>query len=148
MGFRRDNHQEVCGGCGVIRFDQIVLSDRERGTLGDCTRACVQTLAGYPMTLPHPLKSSTEWSIDFFEKLEGTYGLRLMHQPVRPGKDYSFIPDICAAGGDTVRTPDNGASHMVVYDRVNGTVLHDPHPSRAGLTTIDSFYWLEEIEKE
>lgn len=122
-------------------FDQTTFTDRAAGTFGDCTRACVYTLAQVDMDLPHPVASETEWNQDFFDALEEA-GYYLNYQPVYPGKDYSFLPRICAVGGPTVRTDDTGSTHMVVYDMVKGEFFHDPHPSRDGLTRIDGFYWL------
>jgi len=34
--------------------------------------------------------------------------------------------------------------HVVIYQ--NGKMIHDPHPSRAGLTKIESFSYLRKIE--
>lgn len=129
----------------MIFHDQTVHTDRAKGVFGDCTRACVYTLAQFPMELPHPIDSLGYWNLRFFEELERRYFVELRYQPVRPGKDYSFLPRICGAGGNTIRTPSSGATHMVVYDRTVGDVLHDPHPSRDGLTTIEGFYWLKAI---
>ncbi len=93
--------------------------------------------------LPHPIGADGKWNFDFFEVLEGRYGLLLNCQPLRPGKDLTFLPRIIAAGGKTVRTGEDGTpSHMVVWDRVAERCLHDPHPSRAGLLGIDMIYWL------
>ncbi len=127
-------------------WDQETFSDPDAGTFGDCTRACVRTAAQNPMPLlPHPIGNRNEWNYEFFEVLEDEYGLLLQYQPVRHGKNYDFLDRIVMAGGNTVRTEETGASHLVVYDRIAGRVIHDPHPSRDGLTTIDGFYWLEII---
>lgn len=130
----------------VKHFDQTTFTNREAGTHGDCTRACVRMLLSLEapdleLDLPHPISDATSWNMDFFDTLE-EHGFDLRYQPVYPGKDYSFLPRILAAGGPTPRTELTGASHMVVYDRIAAEVVHDPHPSRAGLIAIDGFYWL------
>lgn len=35
--------------------------------------------------------------------------------------------------------------HICIYQ--NGKLVHDPHPSREGLTTLDHFYTLEKLER-
>lgn len=131
-----------------LRFwDQETLSDPTLGTHGDCVRACFRTYMQADMSsLPHPIDPETGgWNVEFFEVLEETYGLVHRVKHVRTGIDYGFMPRIVMAGGTTVRTPENGARHLVVYDRVSGTVIHDPHPSRAGLTIIETLEWLEAV---
>lgn len=131
----------------ILLFDQETLTDRDAGTFGDCTRACVRTLAQDAMPdLPHPIAEDGDWNMAFYEALEGRYGLALHYQPIRGGKDYSFLPRVVGAGGPTVRTEATGGTHMVIYDRIALRMLHDPHPSRAGLTAIEGFYWLTKVE--
>ncbi|ODA67650.1 hypothetical protein A7A08_01685 [Methyloligella halotolerans] len=129
-------------------YDQECLSNPKTGERGDCTRACVRTLAQCDLEdLPHPVARDGGWNDDFYEALEAA-GLVLNFCRCRDGIDYSPLPRVVAAGGPTVRTdPEKGnVTHMVIWDRVAERCLHDPHPSRAGLLSVESFYWLERLE--
>jgi len=131
-------------------YDQTTYSDRAAGTFGDCTRACLRTLAQDPMPdLPHPIGPDAKWNLDFFEVLEEQYGWLHKTNPYRPNKDWSFLPRVIAAAGPTVRThhEDGQPLHLVIWDRVAGRMIHDPHPSRAGLISITGFDWLERINR-
>jgi len=128
--------------------DQVSVHDAEKHTRGDCARACVLTLAQREMgELPHPIAENGEWNLDFFDALEKA-GLVLKCCALRDGIDYSALPRVLAAAGPTVRTdPSKGnVTHMVIWDRLTERCLHDPHPSRAGLLSVEMFYWLETIE--
>ncbi|MCA0276264.1 MAG: hypothetical protein LCH86_09680 [Proteobacteria bacterium] len=127
-------------------YDQTVLSDKAAGTHGDCTRACIKTVLQDDLPeLPHPVTPEGGWNLEFFDALEERYGWVVQCNPIRADKDFSFLPLIVMAGGPTERTATSGASHMVVWDRVAGRCIHDPHPSRAGLLSVDMLYWLERL---
>lgn len=126
-------------------YDQETFSDRSLGTHGDCTRACIRTICQADMPdLPHPVALGGGWNDEFFDVLEDVYGLLYRTNNERPGKDWSFLPRVAMAIGPTVRTAPGatGVKHLVVYDRLASRVIHDPHPSRAGLTAITGFAWL------
>lgn len=124
-------------------YDQEVHSDPDTGQHGDCTRACIRTVAQMDMPdLPHPIARKDEWNDEFFDALEEKYELYFKYQPCRPGKDYSFMPRVVMAAGPTVRTQKTGAHHLVVWDREAHAMIHDPHPSRAGLIEIRGYFWL------
>lgn len=128
-------------------FDQEVLSDHKKGTFGDCTRACVRTLVQSRLVgLPHPIDCTGEdWNDGFWSYIEDHLGLYIRLTPCRADKDYSFLPRVVMAGGPTLRTGEDGKPrHMVIWDREANACLHDPHPSRAGLTKVETFYWFEE----
>jgi len=67
----------------MLKFDQTILSDHEKGLYGDCTRAVVYTLAQKNLDLPHPINSKdpSQWNMDFFETLEEKHNLRLDYFP-------------------------------------------------------------------
>ena len=126
-------------------FDQTILSDRAKGTHGDRTRACVRTILQDELPdLPHLIDETGEaWNDGFFTYLEEVMGYELLCQPVYLGKDLTFLPRVLMAGAPPPRTGEDGKpTHMVIWDRVTWRCLHDPHPSRSGLSSVDMLYWL------
>lgn len=132
-------------------YDQTMFSDPEEGTHGDCARACVATLLQIPpSSLPVPINQETgEWNTKFHAALRDLgYSMRSVDYHVDYAPDAVIVdlswggfkvPRVVMAGGRTAR----GAHlHAVIYDRLAERVLHDPHPSRAGLTEILSFDYL------
>lgn len=129
----------------LTMYDQTTFSDKTLGTHGDCVRACYQTilqdsLAGFP----HPISLDGEMNPAFFAALEER-GWKERFAIFRKGRDFSPLPRIVLAAGPTVRTAHTGVHHGVVYDRLADRMIHDPHPSRAGLLQITFFYWLERV---
>ena len=124
-------------------YDQTTFSDPVEGTFGDCTRACIQTLLQDDLDqLPHPITEDGESNLEFWDALEEIYGKSLRFKVCKADTDYRHLPRVVLACGPTVRTQRTGAHHMVVYDRVGERVIHDPHPSRKGLTEITRYCWL------
>lgn len=98
----------------------------------DCLVACLATVLGLPYdNVPHFVRDhSTAWS----EAMRGwldEHGYEVVcfdnHYP-RKG--------LYLADGWT----DRATPHMTVWRGVD--MIHDPHPSRAGLTNIRRTYWL------
>lgn len=117
-------------------FDQQVLSDHDNGIYGDCMRACVYTLLGEDVGLPHPIDSKTaHWNFDFFEEIEQKTGKELLYQK----NEKEHWPDIVIRCGESPR----GIRHAIIWCRSSGTMIHDPHPSRSGLSTYDGWYILK-----
>lgn len=129
----------------MILYDQLHLSDKEAGTHGDCFAACVKTVLQNPLdALPHPIGEDGDWNPDFFKGLEDRYGFVRRYQPLYDEKDLSGFPDIVIASGPTIRTEQSGAIHAVVWNLREMKMIHDPHPSRAGITEMRGFYFLKE----
>jgi hypothetical protein len=116
-------------------FDQQVLSDHERGQYGDCMRACVYTLLGEDIDLPHPIAEGGGWNHEFFDVLEQRTSKNLDYYP----RAKPHWPDFVIRAGVSPR----GIRHAVVWCRSSGTIVHDPHPSRLGLSTFDGWYVLK-----
>lgn len=130
------------------RYDQTTFSDAAAGTHGDCCRACVATILQIdPATLPHPIKDGG-WNTAFHKALrEMGYALRTVDYDRRLSPDAMIrdvnwggyeVPRIVMAAGMSPR----GVRHAVVYDRFAERVVHDPHPSRAGLVEIEAFDYI------
>ena len=101
----------------------------ERGEVGDCVKACTASILEIdPATVPHFVRDHySDWRGPWEEWLESDPRQR----------------PICLylACGPTVRCKEyRPAAHMVVMNWTK--VEHDPHPSRAGLTSIDRVYLL------
>ncbi|WP_417724584.1 hypothetical protein [Salipiger sp.] len=134
----------------MILFDQECIHDPESGVFGDCARACIRTVAQDPMPLlPHPIApSGGEWNLEFFDTLEDLYGWAHQTMVYHPTRDFAPLPRVIMAAGPTVRTkPETGGPlHLVVWDRLAGRMVHDPHPSRAGLISITAVDWLQPLD--
>lgn len=130
-------------------YDQTTFSDRDAGTHGDCCRACVATILQIdPDQIPHPINEvgdpKGEWNPQFHAYLRSIgYSLRIvdygaegdmMNPDLRDANwGGAVIPRIVMAAGPSWRGP---WMHAVVWDRYAGRMIHDPHPSRAGLIEI------------
>lgn len=122
--------------------DQLVLHDPDDPTkMGDCLRAVVASLLDLdPVDVPHFVQEGYEQG-DTDD--HGTYWytslinflLPLGYDIIWPIADrvddwtYQAAMDLCIVCGPSPRGP---FQHVVV-GRPDGTVVHDPHPSRAGL---------------
>jgi hypothetical protein len=130
-------------------FDQTTFSDKSQGTHGDCFRATVCTLLQLsPELFPHPIASDGKWNMAFHRKLRDLgFSARVMDYDPALSTDPALvssenpnwvIPRVVLAAGLSER----GVRHSVVWDRIAGRMIHDPHPSRAGLLDIDALDFL------
>jgi hypothetical protein len=128
--------------------DQIVFEDNK----GDCFRACVASILELPL---EEVPNFTEWS-DMYKAAEewfSTKGFKLYSLHV---KDHVLLDDIffmcsdyCILGGKSPRLTQGGSvKYHSVVARAHGwglEIVHDPHPSRAGLEP--SYRWVRFIVK-
>lgn len=130
------------------------------GTPGDCMNACIASLLELPYeAVPFFNKIQKEtghWFPSFYNCLEengfewhGTYSLRFQNLPGHEFEDWEELKRRCSgvegiymAGGPSPRGPEVRGGHAVLVDGV-GKLMHDPHPSRAGLLTIENIYLIE-----
>lgn len=128
-------------------FDQTTFSDRAAGTHGDCFRACIATVLQIdPNSLPHPIADGGGWSGAFWPALRKLgFTVRTIDHDGAPddrhladGQGF-IIPRVVMAAGDS---PRGQWLHSVVWDRYSGKMIHDPHPSRDGLTCVRSLDFL------
>lgn len=136
-------------------YDQTTFTDREMGTHGDCCRACVATLMQIdPQTLPHPIAADGGWNMKFHAALRqrGVTIRSIDYDPIyAPGceiRDVNWggflVPRLVMAAGPSHR---GDWLHAVIWDRLAERIVHDPHPSRAGLRRFDSFDYLATYPK-
>ena len=128
-------------------YDQTTFSDAAAGTHGDCFRATVCTLLQIaPATLPHPILAGGGWNGAFHKALrELGWVARTMdydeamarHPDLKTDRGWP-IPRVVLAAGLSERD----VRHSVVWDRIAARMIHDPHPSRAGLLDIDAIDFL------
>lgn len=115
--------------------DQRVLHDPERGLYGDCMTAVIASLLDLPYeAVPHFTQLSRNEPSEFWELLQKfllTQGVQLLQVPAMAGSGFwgSEANIYHEIAGPSPRG--SGVYHAVVG--CNGHIVHDPHPSRAGL---------------
>lgn len=138
---------------GLVRHDQTVMADPLRGdghdrfgVPGDCARACFATVSGeHPSAVPH-----------FAVYLDWLAVLRRWARSL--GRDVVWAsPDTLADFAGHVRhavafgpSPRGNFNHVVVVDVPSGRLVHDPHPSRAGIMSAESYMilWIHPLLPE
>ena len=133
---------------------QTKFSDESLGTRGNCMAACVASLLGIPIDgIPswEDMGDDGSWGDSFMSFLESNgYEYEGMIAPrsgdwksdvlsLSDGVDGYFI-----VGGKSPRLHTRG--HAVIYK--NGVMIHDPHPSGAGLLEIEEIYIIERNAQE
>ncbi len=126
----------------IRRIDQTILAARPDGhaadgTPGDCFRACLAMLADVELTdAPHAVIYLSWFSV-----------ARRFIRDVHIGSDllcYEWDGSFDLYGDGVERpviatgpSPRGPFKHCVIANSVTGEVVHDPHPSRAGLKGIE-----------
>lgn len=117
----------------MIPADQEFVAGDVSGQPGDCLRAAVASVLALPREdVPHFLTVRTD----------GDWLQALVDWACARGYDVQWQdPARWPVDGDTpggcvvaVGKSPRAVHHAVVADAVTGALLHDPHPSRAGLT--------------
>ncbi len=124
-----------------------VDQDRFGTDEGNCLHACIASLLELPLTdVDFPLAVQGNWVRPMQDWLAAR-GFFYSETPAK-GVPYFWLPGpLCILCGPSPRLP-TPFQHAVV-GRVNGyahEVVHDPHPSRAGLTDIESVGFLIPID--
>ncbi|MDV7194776.1 hypothetical protein [Mycolicibacterium fortuitum] len=126
--------------------DQEHFHDPDTGTVGDCWRACIASVTGCPIAeVPHFVQDhGGEWFEATNAWLAERYGERFWYYV---GEEVARAEN---RAGETTReyvlldgkSPRGDWYHVVVADAVTGQMVHDPHPSRAGLASITGVFAL------
>lgn len=112
----------------MIPVDQEFTVGDSSGRPGDCLRACIASVLKHPRDqVPHFVE------VDDWQTAAGQYVIAhgydlAMVQPPRFGLFRSSVAAIAIG-----KSPRKGL-HAVVVDPHTGELLHDPHPSRDGLS--------------
>lgn len=114
--------------------DQQILADESNGIIGDCWRACIASLLGVPIaSVPHFVKDhDARWLNATRDWLHTHHSIGL--RPTRLPADSALFGKVILVG-----TSPRERSHAVIADTA-GEMLHDPHPTRAGLTCVSEVY--------
>jgi len=122
----------------VIAVDQDVFGNGQDGTRpGNCWQACVASLLEFPLSkVPHFAELyPTSWWPETQDFVATETGLRIE----------CFMPDARTDEGGFMiasgQSPRGDFLHAVVINGFTGEIVHDPHPSRAGVVGefIDKF---------
>lgn len=125
------------------------LHDPENGVLGDCLRACVASVleldrAEVPHFVALGVGDAEDEGMEWWEEMRSWLAERDLECWYISEEYYDpkFLTrasyEELLVSGKTVRG--NGKVQHVCVAEPDGSVLHDPHPSRAGLISIDGYY--------
>ena len=115
--------------------DQEFVHKPEEGQFGDCQRAVIASLLELPIQeVPHFYVESDGDAVLFWELVQtfvGGHGYAYLSVPATSGIAFYGLYDgvYHEISGPSPRG--NGTYHAVVG--CDGEIVHDPHPSRAGL---------------
>lgn len=133
----------------MIFYDQENIYDPNDPTKrGDCVRACIKTILQRPLLdCPHPIEHSGQWNEAFWQYIDEVLNMELHYRSLKHGQTITDVhgPYVIACG-PTERTKILKCQHGVVWDTTNNVMLHDPHPSRAGLIGFIGYMFLSDRE--
>lgn len=112
--------------------DQSILHDE--GKIGNCLQATIAAVLGWPLkSVPHfALLGEVHWW-DSAQAWLDAQGYWIDYKADTYVREGGTLMPRCWLSGKSPR----GFSHAVVGNSANGQMLHDPHPSRAGLVAVD-----------
>lgn len=130
--------------------DQLILADPDRGdghntegVPGDCWRACIATILRlHPNQVPHFIHQypATWWdeSRIFVEDRHPGFELVYRDRPEFPeGLNHNYLTTNMIGMGPS---PRGDFLHSVIFN--NHRMIHDPHPSRAGITNLQAVFFI------
>lgn len=116
----------------MIPVDMLCLHDPQQGIYGDCQRACIASLLELnPKDIPHFYESGND--LIFWKSLNGFLAEHaLLHLQVEA---FNFGMGIFKGHADCYHMIYGNSCRNTLHAVVglNGVIVHDPHPSRAGL---------------
>ncbi len=108
---------------------QTTFSDKEKGTVGNCTQAAIASYLGLTQDqVPdwnNEMREQTAW--EFWDAIHDWFATQGYYFHYA-NKNQTF-PGLYLVSGVSPRNPD--LRHMVVYE--NGKLKHDPHPDGGGI---------------
>lgn len=121
--------------------DQEFLHKPEEGSVGDCLRACLASVLELPIAdVPHFAKlypTAPECWCEVFDWLEDRGHEYVYVGLINLDRDRFYI-----ASGPSPRS----GRHAVVCK--GSEVIHDPHPSKSGLTGSKATWVFAELQKQ
>lgn len=117
--------------------DQAILSDPDTDAVGDCWRACIATILGLASEdVPHFVQDSEDLWLEATVDWLAERGFALLH--IAEDDLVSWLGEpLWIKTGESPRGP--ALRHAVVMR--GGSLWHDPHPSREGLSGGPYYYW-------
>jgi hypothetical protein len=119
-------------------LDQTVMNNDEEGLRGNCAQAAIASILAVPLEQVPNFIELTETATEFWDAIEAF--LKSHGYLVEYGSESYRPPIVYLASGTSPR----GLAHMVVM--YGEELLHDPHPSRAGLVEITNTFILTPID--
>jgi hypothetical protein len=111
--------------------DQTVL--HAEGQCGNCLQATIAGILGWPLaSVPHFALLGEEHWWDCAQAWLNSQGYWIDYKPTSYADEGGELLPKCWLSGPSPR----GFSHAVIGDAATGQMLHDPHPSRAGLVEV------------
>jgi hypothetical protein len=107
---------------------------------GNCFAACLASLLDLPLWMVPPFDDMfgrSDWSVRVDEWLERMFRLRRVRTDE---SSTATLPEFYIASGLSPR----GVRHSVIYSR--GEMVHDPHPSGAGIASVEWTWHLEPLQ--
>jgi len=122
----------------VIPVKQTIMHDPKNGKYGDCQRACMASILEMPIEEVTHFAENDASPDEFEERIDRFLApLGLIHIKLWASKWDESKPDTYhMIYGETIR----GTYHAVVG--LNGVMVHDPHPSNAGLLESKRGEWV------
>lgn len=114
------------------------FSDPATGADGNCMQAAVASLLGLSLEAVPNFAEEGWWTAIF--AFMAARGLHLQDLNNTGGARYDHQAGLYLAFGPSPR----GVSHVVVMR--DGRMIHDPHPSRAGLLDIEGVYLIRALD--
>lgn len=111
--------------------DQSKLHARDGVHNGNCFAACLASMLDLPLWMVPPFEemfSRDNWLERVQEWLRTMFGVHLRRMS---GHDIEHLPEFYIASGLSPR----GVRHSVIFSA--GALVHDPHPSRAGIADVE-----------
>jgi len=122
-------------------IDQTTFSsDWQADDCGNCLQACLASIFDFELSdVPHFVHLYDDWFHPLQDWLAG-YGLYAM-KVVNPHPEKDGYERLLGVKGCALmfgKSPRGAFDHIVVSD--GGKLAHDPHPTHAGLESVNGFY--------
>lgn len=117
---------------------------------GDCLRCCVASLLeleyeDVPNFIEAENRGWYEQAYYFLQERGYTlHGMSALQSNKPKLEEYKGVDGFIIVRGPSLRY--EGSTHAVIYK--NGELVHDPHPSNAGVPEVLGFYMIQKKEEE
>jgi len=123
----------------MIPVNQTKLYQANSGHHGNCRAACLASLLELELFMVPPFEDMPAFYSSQDLWLKRIFNLELVER--RGDYDMSVLPEFYIANGLSSRN----VLHSVIYS--NGVLIHDPHPSKEGILSVEWVNYLRPIAK-